>query len=422
MRICIIGCGYVGAVTGTCFAELGHEVTFVDIDESKIRAINSGRAPVFEKGLQEFIKRNIERLSATNALTNAIEVTDITFLCVGTPSNKDGSINLRYIRSASNDIGKALRKKKGFHIIVVKSTVLPRTTEEVIKPIIEKVSGKKAYKDFGLAVNPEFLREGNAIEDFLNPDHIIIGTNNNKTKKIVKELYSSFDCPVIIDEIKTVEMIKYANNAFLATKISFTNEIGNICKKLDIDSYNVFKGIGFDKRINPAFFRSGIGFGGSCLPKDVLALITKSKEMGERPKILNAVIEVNKDQPLKIIEYLKKHIQSLNGKTIGILGLAFKPGTDDIRESRAIPLIDMLIKERANIIVYDPMAMNNFRMLFPQIIYASSAKETLNSDAVLIVTEWEEFEHLEYKEKIVIDGRRVEKAKKDAAIYEGVCW
>ena len=218
-------------------------------------------------------------------------------------------------------------------------------------------------------------------------------------------------------------MIKYASNAFLATKISFANEIGNICKKLGIDVYEVFRGVGLDHRINPAFFRAGIGFGGSCFPKDVKALIRKAEELGEEPRILRAVIEVNERQPLKLIELLKKHIPNLKGKTIGILGLAFKPDTDDVRESRAIPIVRALLEERANIIAYDPKAMDNFAKIFPQIKYANSAEDvTAKSEAVLMVTEWKEFEKLNYRGKIVIDGRRIEKAMKEAKIYEGVCW
>jgi len=218
-------------------------------------------------------------------------------------------------------------------------------------------------------------------------------------------------------------MIKYVSNAFLATKISFANEIGNICKKLGIDAYEVFRGVGLDHRINPSFFRAGIGFGGSCFPKDVKALIAKAEKVGENPKLLKAVIEVNEEQHMKLIELLKKHISDLRGKTVGVLGLAFKPDTDDVRGSKAIPIVKKLLKESANVVAYDPKAMENFRQLFPDIKYASSGEYVVNnSDAVLIVTEWREFEGLNYEGKVVIDGRRIEKARKDALIYEGVCW
>ena len=422
MEVSIIGSGYVGLITGIGFAELGHRVTFIDLDDEKIEAINSATPHIFEKGIEELMRKNKHRYKATTDYT-AIAETDITFICVGTPSKKDGSIDLTSISSAATEIGSLLKEKNEFHIVVVKSTVVPGTTEGVVKPIIEQESGKEAFKSFGLAMNPEFLREGNAIEDFFNPDRIVMGVKDGKTKEILEKLYSPFTCPKLITDIKTAEMIKYASNAFLATKISFANEIGNICKKLGIDAYEVFRGVGLDHRINPSFFRSGIGFGGSCFPKDVKALIAKAEELGENPKLLKAVIDVNDVQPLKLIELLKKHITNLEGKTIGVLGLAFKPDTDDIRESRAIPIVEKLLKEGAKVIAYDPKATDNFRKIFPQINYVSSAEKVLEkAEAVLIVTEWEEFKSLEYTGCVVIDGRRIERAKREARIYEGVCW
>jgi len=421
MKISIIGSGYVGIVTGIGFAELGNEVIFVDIDESKINLINSAKPPIYERGLKELMQKNKERFYATIDYNEAINKSQITFICVGTPPNPDGSINLDYVKSAAEALGKALKNKKDFHTVVIKSTVLPGTTEDVVKPIIEKESGKEAFEEFGLASNPEFLREGNAVYDFFNPDRIVIGVKDEKSKEILEQLYNSFNCPKLITDIKTAEMIKYTSNAFLATKISFANEIGNICKKLGIDAYEVFKGVGLDHRINPSFFRAGIGFGGSCFPKDVKALIAKAEELGEDPKLLKAVIDVNEEQPLRLIELLKKHIPDLNGKTIGILGLAFKPDTDDIRESRAIPIVRILLNEGARVVAYDPKAMENFQNIFPQVDYAPSEK-VLESDAVLIVTEWGEFKNLNYKGRIIIDGRRIEKAKEEARIYEGVCW
>jgi UDPglucose 6-dehydrogenase len=421
MKISIVGSGYVGIVTGIGFTELGNEVIFIDTDKAKINAINNQEPPIYEKGLEELMMKNRDKYYATDDYSEAIDKSDITFICVATPSNENGSINLAYIKSAAKEIGKTLKNKSDFHVIVVKSTVVPRTTEEVVKPLIENESRKKAFEDFGLAMNPEFLREGNAIEDFFSPDRIVLGVKDDRTKSIFEELYVQFSCPKLITDIKTAEMIKYASNAFLATKISFANEIGNICKKLGINAYEVFKGVGLDHRINPAFFRAGIGFGGSCFPKDVKALIAKAEEVGENPKIMRAVVEVNDRQPLKMLELLKKHIPNLKGKRIGILGLAFKPDTDDIRESRAIPIVERLIEEGAKIIAYDPKAMDNFRKLFPQIEYTSSAENVLNADAVLVVTEWDEFEELDYTEKVVIDGRMIERARK-AAIYEGVCW
>ena len=405
MRISIIGSGYVGLVTGIGFVELGNDVIFVDTDISKVDAINDLKPPIYEKGLEELMKKNKDKFYATSDYNEAINNTEITFICVGTPSQEDGFIDLRYIKSAARSIGKVLSNKRSFHVIAVKSTVIPGTTEEVVRPLIEKESKKIAFKDFGLAMNPEFLREGSAIEDFFNPDRIVIGIKDEKTKSVLERLYRSFKCPKLFTDIKTAEMIKYVSNAFLATKISFANEIGNICKKLGIDVYEVFRGVGLDHRINPEFFRAGIGFGGSCFPKDVMALIRFAEELGEDPRILKAVIEVNNRQPMKMIELLKKHVPNLKNKTIGILGLSFKPNTDDIRESRAIVLIRELLKENARIIAYDPKAIENFKKIFPNIEYASSAVEVLKkANIILIVTEWKEFEELDYSGKIVIDG------------------
>lgn len=422
MKISVMGCGYVGAVTGACLAELGHEVVFVDIDMRKIDSINSARSPIFEPGLDELISKNVNRISATVNISSALENTNLTFICVNTPSNYDGSVNLDYVKSACTDLGNALKRSNSFHLAVMKCTIIPGTTEKLVKLAIESASLKKAFKDFGLATNPEFLREGSAVEDFFRPDRIVIGSADEKSKALLESLYASFDCPKIFTDIKTAEMIKYVSNASLAVKISFANEIGNTCKALGIDSYEVFKAVGMDRRINPSFFRSGIGFGGSCFPKDVRALMSKIEEMGLTSKILKSAIEVNEDQPLRMIDLLKKHLPNLRGVKIGVLGLSFKPDTDDIRESRAIVLIEKLIDEGAEVIAYDPKAEDNFKALFPQISYAQSPSEVLDADAVLIVTEWKEFEDLDYRGLLVIDGRRIERARRDAAVYEGVCW
>ncbi len=421
MRICLIGCGYVGSVTGVCLADLGHEIMIVDTDASKVAQLNSGKTPIYEPELEELLQKNHKRISATTDTHTAVLNSDITFICVGTPSNPDGSINLDFVLSASHDVGKALRDKSGFHLVIVKSTVLPGTTAGPVKDVLEQASGKKAFVDFGLASNPEFLREGSAVGDFLKPDRIIIGVADLRSKQVLEELYADFTCPKLFSTIPVAEMIKYVSNAFLATKISFANEIGNICKKQGIDTEEVFKGVGMDHRINPAFFRSGIGFGGSCFPKDVRALIARAQELGMDPKILRSVTEVNEEQPLKLITLLEKHVPDPRGKKIGVLGLAFKPDTDDIRDSRAIPIVEKLLQKGATVLAYDPMAMGNFKKIFPTVNYASSAKDILAADAVLIATEWRDFEELDYSGKIVIDGRRVENARK-GSVYEGVCW
>ena len=421
MNISIIGTGYVGLVSGACFAKLGNNVICVDIDEEIVNKINNGITPIFEKDLDKLLLEHKEKINATVDIKTAIEETDITFICVGTPSKQDGSIDLCYIKEAAIEIGKQLKHKNKFHVVVVKSTVLPGTTRDVVLPLIENYSDKKAGEGFGIAMNPEFLKEGVAIDDFLNPDRIVIGYYDSKSKETLKELYSSFTCPIVQTSLSAAEMIKYASNSFLATKVSFANEIGNLCKTLGIDSYEVAQGVGYDKRIGRSFLDSGIGWGGSCFPKDLKALTNWAEKQGEKTYLINSAIEVNDIQPLKLIELLKKHIPNLNGKTIGILGLAFKPNTDDIRESRAIPIVKKLIKENTTIKVYDPKAMENFKKIFPNIIYCSKPKDVLESDAVLITTRWAEFKKLDFKENIVIDGRRLEEAKK-AEVYEGVCW
>jgi len=427
MRISIVGSGYVGLVTGMGFVKLGNEVIFIDIDEKKVGMINNAQPPIYEKGLEELMKKFKGKYYATRDYREAIINSDVTFIAVGTPSREDGSIDLKYVESAAKAIGEALKEKDSYHVIVVKSTVLPGTTEGVVKPLIEEHSCKRAFKDFGLAMNPEFLREGVALKDFLNPDRVVIGVQDKRTKGVLEKLYEPINAPKLFTDIKTAEMIKYASNAFLATKISFANEIGNICKKLGIDSWKVFEGVGLDHRISPHFFRTGIGWGGSCFPKDTMALIRKAEELGEEPLILKAVVEVNERQPLKLIELLKKHVPELKGKTIGILGLAFKPDTDDVRETRAYPLIKKLLEEGAKVIAYDPQAMENFRRFYSdvgeKITYANSPEKVLDAtDVILIVTEWKEFEELDYSGKIVVDGRRVKKAEETAKIYEGVCW
>jgi UDPglucose 6-dehydrogenase len=421
MKISIIGTGYVGAVTGTCLAELGHQIVFVGRDTKKLNLINSGKSPMYISGLDQLLEKNLPRITTTTDLPDAIRNTELTFICVGTPSNDDGSINLDQIRDVSHSIGKSLASDDEYHTIIVKSTVLPGTSETLVIPILENESGKTAFVDFGYSSNPEFLKEGTAIEDFFHPDRVVIGANDPKTKEVLEKLYQRLNAPIFTTTIRTSEMIKYTSNSFLATKISFANEIGNLCKKMDIDSYEVFKGVGLDARINPHFFRSGIGFGGSCFPKDIKALIVHARTLGIEPQILTAVIGTNKDQPAKMIDLLKRHLD-IAGKTIGILGLAFKPDTDDIQESRAIPILHALLEEGAKIIAFDPVATENFRHLFPDISYAEKAREVLDADAVLIVTEWKEFEDLDYSGKIVIDGRRIGKARREAAIYEGVCW
>jgi UDPglucose 6-dehydrogenase len=427
MKISVIGSGYVGSVTAACFAEVGHEVVCVDIDKKKMDQINAGISPIYEEGLEELLQKYAGKsLTATTDYEYAITNTDISFICVGTPSAEDGSIDLSIVRAATASIGAVLAKKEGYHVVVVKSTVVPETTEKFVLPILEEISGKIAGKDFGVAMNPEFLREGKAVYDFMHPDKIVVGAIDKKSGDLVSELYRTFKCEVTRTSLSTAEMIKYANNSLLATKISFANEIGNICKRLNVDTYEVMEAVGKDSRISPRFLNSGAGFGGSCFPKDVKALIGKAKEIGYSPDLLESVIAVNEKQPILMTEILQRKIGSLAGKKIAVLGLAFKNDTDDIRESRAIPVIAELLRLGAEISAYDPMATENMKRIFPTIEYSEKAKDALKSaDACLVMTEWDEFNQLDsefegMKEKIVIDGRRIIKAKNIDC--EGLCW
>lgn len=427
MKISVIGSGYVGSVTAACFAEAGHEIVCVDIDEKKVEQINAGIPPIYEEGLGDLLRKYAgKKLIATIDYEFAVRETDISFICVGTPSAEDGSIDLSIVRAAATNIGEALAKKKGYHVVVVKSTVVPETTEKFVLPVLEEASGKTAGKYFGVAMNPEFLREGKAVHDFMHPDKIVIGAIDRKSGDLISELYRKFECEVTRTNPATAEMIKYANNSLLATKISFANEIGNICKKLGIDTYEVMAAVGKDFRISPRFLNSGAGFGGSCFPKDVKALIGKAKAIGYSPILLESVIAVNEKQPLLMTEILIRKIGNLAGKKIAVLGLAFKNETDDIRESRAIPVIAELLRLGAKISAYDPMAIENMKRVFPTIEYSGKAEDALKgADACLVMTEWDEFRQLEsefenMKEKIVIDGRRVIEAKN--IDYEGLCW
>lgn len=427
MKISIIGTGYVGTVSAACFAELGHEVICVDVDKSKIDRINAGIPPIYEEGLSDLLKKHAgKRLSATWDYDFAVMNSDVSFICVGTPSDSDGNIDLSITKAASASLGDSLRAKKGYHVIVVKSTVVPETTEKVVLPIIEKRSGKRAG-DFGIVMNPEFLREGKAVYDFMHPDKIVVGSLDKKSGDIVASLYNGLDCEITRTNPRTAEMIKYANNSFLATKISFANEVGNICKELDIDTYEVMYAIGKDFRIGKYFLNAGAGFGGSCFPKDVKALIGKAKEIGYEPVLLKSVITVNERQPGRMVQLLKNKLGSLRGRKIAVLGLAFKNDTDDIRESRSIPVIKELLDNGADVSAYDPMANENMRHLFGSVQYHSSAEDALSgADACLIMTEWDEFKSLDREfnvmtNRLIIDGRHMLTPRKDVE-YVGLCW
>jgi len=416
LRISVIGAGYVGLVTGACLAKLGNQVNFIDINEEKLEAINTNRTlPIYEEGLEKLLGQ--ASIEASSDYLKTLD-SDIIFICVGTLPDASGLISLEEVTEATKRIATTLKRRDNYCVVTMKSTVTPGTTEELVIPILEE-SGKKAGEDFGVCMCPEFLREGQAIYDFMNPARIIIGEYDGMSGDMLSKLYRSYNVPILRTNLKVAEMIKLASNTFLATKISFINEIGNICKQLGIDTYQVANGMGLDDRIGDKFLNAGIGFGGSCLPKDLRILIASAKQLGYEARILKEVLDLNNEQALKPVELLQKHI-SIKGATIGILGLAFKPGTDDIRESRAIEIVRALLKEGALVKAYDPMAVANFEKLFPDIAYVTK-EEVLDCDAVLILTEWPEFNELDYRGKIIIDGRRVLKAK-EARIYEGICW
>jgi UDPglucose 6-dehydrogenase len=422
MNISIIGTGYVGLVSGACFASIGHHVICVDVDQKKVDKINNAISPIYEKGLEKLLQKYKQNIEATTSYEKAVQNSDITFICVGTPSLDDGDIDLSYVDQATKAVASELKKKEGFHSVIVKSTVVPGTTEHHVVSLIEQVSGKIAGKDFGVGMNPEFLREGVAVDDFLHPDRVVNGYGDERTRNLLAELYKDFSCPIVETSVTVAEMIKYASNCFLAAKISFINEIGNFCKHLGIDTYDVADGMGLDKRIERSFLNAGIGWGGSCFPKDTKALRAWAEKEGISNEMINGTIKTNDNQPLQLIKILKKHMPDLSGKTVGVLGLAFKPDTDDIRDSRSIPLVDTLVKEGATVKAFDPKAMDNFKKLFSDISYCDSAKQVLDADAIIIATAWEEFEMLDFSGKLVIDGRRMLKIKESADTYEGVCW
>jgi len=423
MKISVVGGGYVGLVTGACFAQLGHDVTIIEIDSDKVKSINNNQSPIYEIGLDLLLKQHTGNNLSASTSFDLLATADIIFICVGTPPKPDGSSDLSYIESASSSIGTALKNKSSYCCVVVKSTVPPGTTEKNVRPAVLKTSGK-SEDAIGFAMNPEFLREGRAVEDFMHPDRIVIGSNDLRAGKQVALVYQGISAPVIHTGLSGAEMIKYTSNAFLATKISFSNEIGNICKHLGIDVYEVMNGVGYDPRIGPLFLNAGAGFGGSCFPKDVSALVSLAKDAGENPVLLQSVLTINEQQPHRMIALLLEKLGTVSGKRITILGLAFKDNTDDIRDSCAIPVIRDLLQKGARVSAYDPMAVPNMQQIFPEIEYCSCATDALvGSDGCLVMTEWPEFSRLDKEfdlmaHRVIIEGRRILTCNG----VEGICW
>ena len=431
MKVSIIGTGYVGLVTGACLAEVGHEVTCVDVDHDKVGRINSGETPIYEEGLEALLRRHVGgKLRATTDLGGAVHDSEITFIAVGTPF--DGQhIDLSYVRQVARDIGITLRDKREYHAIAVKSTVVPGTTDDVVGPLIEETSGKRAGADFGLGMNPEFLTEGVAVSDFMEPDRIVLGGIDERTIDLLAQLYLPFKgVPLVRTTNKTAEMIKYTSNAVLATLISFSNEIGNLCAHLGgIDVVDVMQGVHLahyfttslknGTRITApitSFLYAGCGFGGSCLPKDVKALVAHGEAAGLPMSLLDAVIQINLKQPQRVIDILDRHFPSLQGIRISILGLAFKPDTDDMRESPAIPIIRELLARGAIVSAYDPVATDSAKKVLPaeRIRFLDGLEPALRGvDAVVLVTRWEEFQRVPEvlagmdAPPLVVDGRRM---------------
>lgn len=419
MKIAIVGTGYVGLVTGTCFSEVGVDVTCVDIDQKKIDNLNKGILPIYEPGLEEMVDRNVKknRLHFSTSLKDSIQGVEVVFIAVGTPPDEDGSADLKYVLGVASSIGEHMNHPL---VVVTKSTVPVTTAEKVRKAVQASLDKRGVNIDFYVASNPEFLKEGAAIEDFMKPDRIVVGTDRKEAEEIMRKLYKPFlmnGHPIIMMDIPSAEMTKYAANAMLATKISFMNDVANLCEIMGADVNMVRKGIGSDTRIGTKFIYPGVGYGGSCFPKDVKALIKTAKENGYNMRILNSVEDVNESQKEVLFNKVKSHFNGdLKGKKFALWGLSFKPKTDDMREAPSLVIIEKLLKEGASIVAYDPVAMHEAqRILGDKISYSNEMYETLQgADALLIITEWPEFRVPDFNElnkrlknKVMFDGRNI---------------
>lgn len=427
MKVAIIGSGYVGLITGLGLAELGHEVICVDKDQARVDSINRGEPPFFEPGLDDLMAARVGGgLSATSSLVDAVRQCDVSMVTVDTPFDGHG-ISLRSIEAVATAIGAALAAIDRYHVVVVKSTVVPGTTDNVVLPILEQGSAKRAGEDFGVGVNPEFLREGQAVQDFLDPDRLVFGGIDDRTIDVLSQLYEGFSgVDMVRTNTRTAEMIKYASNSLLATLISFSNEIANLSAEVGVNGRDVMRGVHLDKRLTPigedgertwpgiiSYLEPGCGFGGSCFPKDVRSLIAFGREHHSEMRILESVMEVNDAQPSKMLELLDAHFEDLAGRKITVLGLAFKPGTDDVRESPALTVARHLSEMDAKVTVYDPVANEKAEsVLGDRVAYAASLDDAVDeSEAILLVTPWSEFGRLPAMlfgispQPLVVDGR-----------------
>ncbi len=411
MNISIIGSGYVGLVSGACFAELGNKVICADNDVNKVERLKKGIIPIYEPGLKELISINVKkkRLNFTSSIKDAVAKSEVIFIAVGTPSLPNGEADLTYIENVARRIAENM---PGYRLIVEKSTV-PVQTGQWVKHTIETYVGKKIK--FDVASNPEFLREGQAIADFMRPDRVVIGVESEKAKEILTNLYKPLNAPIVVTDIKSAELIKHASNSFLATKISFANALARICDKVGADVGEVSRGMGMDKRIGKAFLRAGIGYGGSCFPKDLDAFVSISEKIGYDFELLKAVKNINQQQKEFFLGKIKDSLWIIKDKTIAVLGISFKPDTDDIRNAPSVEIIDALVKEGAKIKAYDPQAIPKVKKLFKQIEFCTDSYQACrSSDCLVILTEWDEFKELDLakikkllRRPLVIDGRNI---------------
>ena len=409
--ICVIGSGYVGLVTGACLADLGNTVACLDVNHAKIAQLKSGALPIYEPGLEEIVHRNARagRLAFTTSYDEGLRDAEFTFVAVGTPSGVEGEADLSFVRQAAESIAGRLTRPL---TIVNKSTVPIGTGDWMAEVVREHNPGAVL---FSVVSNPEFLREGSAVHDFMSPDRIVLGSTDVRAAHRVAELYTPLQAKVIVTDLRTAEMIKYASNAFLATKISFINEMANICEAVRADVTEVARGMGMDRRIGPAFLSAGVGWGGSCFPKDVRALVHIAAMHGCHPQLLRAVMEINYDQRKRVIIRLRETLGSLRGRVVGLLGLSFKPNTDDMRDAPAVEIAHFLQYEGAHVRVYDPVAMSGARKVLPDPTYCASPYEAAQgADALLLVTEWNEFKQLDMprvarsmRQPILLDTRNV---------------
>lgn len=427
MKVCMIGTGYVGLVSGTCFAEIGHDVICVDNDEKKIEILNKGGLPIYEPGLEELIAKNVKagRLRFTTSIREGVENSLFLFIAVGTPPKEDGEPDLSQIEQVAEEIGDAMNEYK---IIIEKSTV-PVQTGKWVRTVIERFSRK--IKDFDVASNPEFLREGSAISDFLHPDRVVLGVESERAKDKLLELYKPMDVPKIVTDISSAELIKHASNALLSTKISFINAISVICEKSGADVLQVAEGVGLDKRIGREFLNAGVGFGGFCFPKDLSAFISIAAKMGYDFRLLREVENINNEQMLYAVKKLEGMLWNLRDKKIGVLGLAFKPNTDDMRFAPSITIIRELQRQGATIKAFDPVSMDRAKEIMPDIEYCEDAYATAKGvDAIALLTEWDVFKELDLekikglmRQPVFFDGRNVFEPEKMTAmgfIYKGI--